>query len=59
MNNTQYSLTVSGGWMAGLQGSLFVTVEPFATIPLSSVLGDAPWYQWYAGVRFSFGYERQ
>jgi hypothetical protein len=59
LNTTQYSLTMSGGWMAGLQGSLFVTVEPFVTIPLSSVLSDASWYQWYAGVKFSLGYERQ
>ncbi|MFM7775252.1 MAG: hypothetical protein ACKOAG_11640 [Candidatus Kapaibacterium sp.] len=52
------SVVLSCGWMLGLRGSTFVSVEPFVALPLTSVLTDVPWHQYLLGVRFALGVER-
>ena len=59
MTPSVVSITISGGWMAGFRGVSYVSVEPFVSVPLSSVLSDASWKQTRVGILLSTGFERE
>jgi hypothetical protein len=58
LNRFRTSVDLSLGWnfTSSFGGA---SLEAFVTAPITSVLNDADWKQYYAGLRFSLGYQWQ
>ncbi len=56
-NLWHYNIEPSIGWHVSFLGAVMFDFEAFLSIPMTSVLSDAKWYQYRYGLRMAIGYE--